>query len=105
MKMQSQATTLCRSCGKQFRQSMRKCPTCGVRPHTAHANERSNYAEHGNREVSCVFLFLFGFFYLQYKGWYKAAIVHALLCFCLMGTFWIAIPFYATKFVNFFEDL
>ncbi|WP_183406083.1 hypothetical protein [Burkholderia pseudomallei] len=50
-------------------------------------------------------LFLFGFFYLYYKGWHKAALVHAFLCVCLMGTFWIAIPFYATKFVNFFEEL
>jgi hypothetical protein len=76
-----------------------------VRQRTVHTDTRTNYVGHTNREVSGVFLFLFGFFYLQYKGWYKAAIVHALLCFCLMGTFWIAIPFYAEKFVDFTEGL
>ncbi|WP_431226620.1 hypothetical protein [Burkholderia contaminans] len=55
--------------------------------------------------MSALFLFLFGFVYLYCKGWHKAALVHAVLCFCLMGTFWIAIPFYAMKFVNFCEEL
>jgi predicted amidophosphoribosyltransferase len=98
VKMTSHSIACCRSCGKPFRQSLRKCPTCGVRSHTPHSNEPE-------RDVSGVFLFLFGFFYLQYKGWYKAAIIHALLCFCLMGTFWFAIPFYAKKFVDSAEGL
>jgi hypothetical protein len=58
-----------------------------------------------NRKPSRILLLLFGFFYLQYKGWYKAALVHAILTFILMGTFWIVIPFYAMQFVNTFEDL
>lgn len=73
--------------------------------HQARGVRARSKSNNGTREVSCPFLFFFGFFYLYYKGWHKAAIVHALLCFCLIGTFWIAIPFYATKFVNFFEDL
>lgn len=55
--------------------------------------------------VSGLYLLLFGFFYLYYKGWRKAGAVHMFLCLFLMGTFWIAIPFYATRFVNTFEDL
>jgi hypothetical protein len=79
------------------------CSVCGVKQRNVRAR-RAIHADESEREVSGVFLFLFGFLYLQYKGWYKAAIVHALLCFCLIGAFWFAVPFYATKFVNFFED-
>lgn len=57
------------------------------------------------RKPSGVLMFLFGFVYLYCKGWHKAAFVHFLMCFFMLGTFWIVIPFYATKFVNFFEDL
>lgn len=97
--------TRCRSCRQSLWNTTTKCSVCGVRQRTVHTDRATSYAEYASREVSGVFLFLFGFFYLQYKGWYKAAIVHALLCFFLMDTFWITIPFYETKFVNFFEEL
>ncbi|MGF6761430.1 ABC-type multidrug transport system permease subunit [Paraburkholderia sp. GAS33] len=89
----------CRSCGHSLWDTTTLCTVCGVKQRNVRV-ERTIRAGDSGREVSGLFLFLFGFFYLQYKGWYKAAIVHALLCFCLMGTFWIAIPFYAKKFVD-----
>lgn len=95
----------CRSCNKQIRTSIRKCPTYGVVQRPTHADEKTTHGDDSELKVSGIYLFLFGFFYLYYKGWFKAALVHALLCFCLMGTFWIAIPFYAKKFVDFFEGL
>jgi ABC-type multidrug transport system permease subunit len=94
----------CRSCGHSLWDTTARCPVCGVKQRNVRVN-RAIHADDSGREVSGVFLFLFGFFYLQYKGWYKAAIVHALLCFCLMGTFWFAIPFYAKKFVDSVEGL
>lgn len=97
--------TRCRSCGNSLWDTTTLCTVCGVKQRNVRIDTSTNYADDSERQVSGVFLFLFGFFYLQYKGWYKAAIVHALLCFCLMGTFWIAIPFYAEKFVDFTEGL
>ncbi|KGW92065.1 hypothetical protein Y048_4554 [Burkholderia pseudomallei MSHR456] len=94
--------TRCRNSGNSLWATTRYCPVSCIEQPGARTNSKSN---DGLREVSGLLLFLFGFVYLYYKGWYKSALVHALLCFSLMGTFWIAIPFYATKFVNFCEEL
>ncbi len=95
-------STRCRNCGNSLWATTTHCPVCCTKQRGVRANPKPN---NGIREVSALFLFLFGFVYLYCKGWHKAALVHAVLCFCLMGTFWIAIPFYAMKFVNFCEEL
>lgn len=98
--------TRCGNCGNSLWATTTHCPVCCMKQRGVRANPRSdNDVESGDQKVSGLLLFLYGFFYLYYKGWHKAALVHAFLCFCLMGTFWIAIPFYATKFVNFSEEL
>ncbi|SDB85810.1 hypothetical protein SAMN05421548_101365 [Paraburkholderia lycopersici] len=55
--------------------------------------------------MSGLYLLLFGFFYLKYKGWHRAALAHFLMCFFMMGTMWLALPFYAKRFVDYFEEL
>ena len=95
-------STRCRNCGNSLWATTTHCPVCYTKQRGVRVNPKPN---NGAREVSALFLLLFGFVYLYYKGWHKAALVHAVLCFCLMGTFWIAIPFYATNFVNFCEEL
>lgn len=97
--------TRCSNCGNSLWAMTTYCPVCCTKQRGVRTSPKSNNADDTGRKVSGPFLFLFGFFYLYYKGWHKAALAHAVLCFCLMGTFWIAIPFYATKFVNFFEEL
>jgi len=64
----------CRGCGKEIHESARSCPHCG-------AQQKVNSKGESDREVSGVLLFLFGFLYLFFKGWFKAGLVYMLICF------------------------
>lgn len=95
----------CRSCGNSLWETTARCPVCNAKQVNVRANARTKNTDDNGRDVSGLYLFLFGFFYLYYKGWSKAASVHFLLCIFMMGTLWIAIPFRAKQFVDYCEDL
>jgi len=86
----------CRGCGKEIHESARSCPHCG-------AQQKVNSKGESDREVSGVLLFLFGFLYLFFKGWFKAGLVYMLICFVSFGAAWLIMPLFAKKFVDSIE--
>lgn len=95
----------CRSCGNSIWNTTKQCPVCGTKQRGARANVRRENTAPNARDVSGLYLLLFGFFYLKYKGWHRAALAHFLMCFFMMGTMWLALPFFAKRFVDYFEEL
>jgi hypothetical protein len=88
----------CRGCGKEIHETARSCPHCG-------AQQKTNSKGESDRDVSGVLLFLFGFLYLFFKGWFKAGLVYILIVCVSMGIGWFIMPFLAKKFVDAIEGV
>lgn len=95
----------CRSCGNSLWNTTPYCPVCRTQQCGVRTNTHRENTDSSERDVSGLYLFLFGFLYLRYKGWHRAAIAHFLMCVFMMGTLWLALPFYAKRFVDYFEEL
>lgn len=78
----------CPTCGKSVSSRAIACPGCGERISAM------------TREVNALWVFLFGCFYLLYKGWVKAAIFSFLLAAFTCGFSWVILPFFAQRFVD-----
>ena len=85
--------TKCIGCGKEIHETALSCPNCGA------VKEVVKSA----KEVSPVMTFFFGCIYFMVKGWYLAALVALILAVVTQGISWLVIPFFAKRFVDFFD--
>jgi hypothetical protein len=100
------ALITCIECGKEISDKAASCPQCGVPQafNSAHGGSSMGTLETRRYNVSFGWTFLFGCFYLFYKGWFKSGLVHAAIALLSGGIGWLVAPFFAQKVVDYFEN-
>lgn len=85
----------CFGCGKDLHETALSCPSCGA--------VTAKKVVKPTQEVSPVMTFFFGCIYFLIKGWPVSALVALILAIVTSGISWVILPFFAEKFVNFFD--
>ena len=89
----------CPACSALVSAFAKQCPQCGD-PLKA-VNKFRNWDD----EVSILWTFVFGCFYLMYKGYFKTAFFYAVLALITLGFAWLIAPFFVKHLVKSIEGL